>query len=84
MTEALQAFQRENRMAAHAERAFERRFGKSTLPLRQSFPRHGVVRIHDAKTGSWADYDISTHRVRRIAERQAGIDQPDRITSRRC
>ena len=60
--------ERENLMSFRAERAFSRRFGKSRFPLRQSFPREGVVRIRDSERQVWAEYDISGMRLRRITE----------------
>lgn len=59
---------RQHVMEARCERAFERRFGKSVMPLRRSNPQPNVVRIRDTETGTWAEYDISAHRVRRVAE----------------
>ena len=54
-----------------AKRAFTRRFGQSIMPL--SVKSDGAcVRIYDPESGSWADYDTTKWRVRRIAEYDAG------------
>ena len=59
----------------NACRAFERRFGKSILPLKVVgfFHENGgeCVRIRDAETGTWADYNISGWRVTRMGEHDA-------------
>ena len=53
------------------ELAFERRFGQSMLPLYRTTPRQGVVRVRDMETGSWAEYDVTAWRIRRVAEHDA-------------
>ncbi len=63
-------FIRDVMMEERAERAFVRRFGASMLPLRRSNPRDGIVRIRDAETNSWAEYDITKARIRRVAEQE--------------
>jgi len=52
------------------ERAFERRFGQS-LMLSTIRPRSGVVKVFDVETGSWAEYDVTAWRIRRLTEYDA-------------
>jgi hypothetical protein len=58
-----------------AKRAFERRFGKSMLPLKATRFKHDngaeCVRIFDPETGSWAEYNIAWPRVGRMREHDA-------------
>lgn len=50
------------------QRAFERRFGKSVLPLVVKHRSEKVVHVFDPETGSNADYDVSGWRIRRTQE----------------
>lgn len=54
-----------------AHRAFERRFGKSMLPLRVKHRSAKIVHVFDPETGSSADFDCSGWRIRRITEDDA-------------
>ena len=60
------------RRIENAKAAFERRFGKSMLPLATTPFRlddgRDCVKILDPESGSWAEYTISTRRVRRLRE----------------
>lgn len=49
-------------------RAFERRFGKSLVPLVIRQKAHGLWRVIDKETGTWADYVLNGSRIRRVAE----------------
>lgn len=57
-----------------AKQAFERRFGRSVMPLaaREFTHENGgqCVRITDRETGSWAEYNISGWRVRLLSGRE--------------
>lgn len=54
------------------ERAFTRRFGASMTSLSvKRTDRPNMLRVVDPETGSWADYDVSAWRVRRVAEHDA-------------
>ena len=64
------------RKEENAKRAFERRFGKSMLPLKiVSRHRHAnggdCVTVLDQETGSWAEYNISGWRIGRVREHDA-------------
>lgn len=69
---------------ANAKRAFERRFGKSMLPLKVTEFQHDngarCVRIFDPETGSWAEYNIAWPRVHRMRE----FDAMSEISSTRA
>ena len=53
-------------------RNFERRMGKSMLPLVIKHTGEGIWRVFDPETGSWVQYTIDhgpTGRLRRLNER---------------
>lgn len=51
------------------KQAFQRRFGKSMLPLSVKPIADGrILRVTDRETGTWADYDVTAWRVRRVHE----------------
>lgn len=49
-------------------RAFERRLGRRPADFSIRQVRSGLYRITDLETGSWAEYDTSWWRIRRVAE----------------
>jgi hypothetical protein len=53
------------------EKAFERRMGKSVMPLRVKQVGPGVCRVTDDENGSWVEFDTTAWRIRRIAEHDA-------------
>lgn len=57
-----------NEMKARVTRAFERRFGKSTMPLVVKAMSFDVWRVVDTETGTWAEYSIRGSRIRRLQE----------------
>jgi hypothetical protein len=60
------------RRIENAKAAFERRFGKSMMPLSATKftldDGRECVKILDTETGSWAEYTICTRRVLRLRE----------------
>lgn len=58
-------------LKAKMARAMERRFGASCMPY--EFRRAGERRwrVRDPETGSWAEFDVSAWRIRRVAELDA-------------
>jgi hypothetical protein len=53
----------------NCKRAFERRFGQSVLPLKVFVPAdERVVHVKDLETGTWAVYDVSAWRIRRLRD----------------
>ena len=54
--------------ADRCRQAFGRRFGQSCGYVTAKLRDDRTVRVHDSESGSWADYDISAWRVRRITE----------------
>ncbi len=69
---ALQAHKVSERKIKNAKAAFERRFGKSMLPLgvRPFIHANGgqCVRIFDRETGSWAEYNVRGWRITRMRD----------------
>lgn len=49
------------------KRAFERRYGKSLMPLETWSPQGpGTVHVKDTESGAWAVYDTTGWRIRLI------------------
>jgi hypothetical protein len=63
------------RRIENAKHAFERRFGKSMMPLAASRftldDGRECVKLLDTETGTWAEYTICTRRVKRLREHDA-------------
>jgi len=55
-------------MIERSKDAFCRRFFAQRGDLTTRMERDNVVKVIDARTFCWADYDISSHRVRKVAE----------------
>ena len=50
------------------KRAFERRYGKSMMPLNAYITNEETCHVKDLETGSWAVYDVRFIRIRRLRE----------------
>ena len=55
-------------MIERSKDAFCRRFEARRGDLTTRMERDDLVKVIDASTFCWADYDISWHRIRRVAE----------------
>lgn len=53
------------------KRSFERRFGQSIMPLVVKNISKNEMKITDTETGSWAIYDTSLWRIRKVREHDA-------------
>jgi hypothetical protein len=64
------------RRIEYAKKAFERRFGKSMMPLvptrYQEPDGRECVRLLDTETGTWAEYTICNKRVKLLREHDEG------------
>ena len=55
-------------MVERSKDAFCRRFLSQRSDLTIRMERPNLVKVIDARTFCWADYDIGGHRVRKVAE----------------